>query len=292
MTSSVENALDDVKRRHDEMNRALSSLFPQFRDASERLVNELIRKVQEFERQEELYRVRADNDRAHIEKLEEENQLLRQDKQEHDKLRAACNRQNQKLDDYSNQIDALTDQNTQLTDQFRAADRELSALRLKNNEFSSELTRRAREFDEMRDQLELEKRTDLSNQATEHLEAMAKAKRAFENSLRKLEVDFDKRDRDVRDRDKEIARLNQELRALPLKLQANLVQSLRKQCATQPQPVTLPASPSRRKSASNPVRPMRHAIAGSSISSSASSASSYSSRHHGSTEPTNKRSRR
>lgn len=67
-------------RRYDELNRALSGLFPQFRDASEKLLNELMKKVQDLEQKDELYRAKAENDKARIERLEEENQLLRQDK--------------------------------------------------------------------------------------------------------------------------------------------------------------------------------------------------------------------
>jgi hypothetical protein len=55
-------------------------LFPQFRDASEKLLNELIKKVQELEQKEEASRIRATNDKSRIDRLEEENQLLRKDK--------------------------------------------------------------------------------------------------------------------------------------------------------------------------------------------------------------------
>jgi hypothetical protein len=55
-------------------------LFPQFRDASEKLLNELIKKVQELEQKEEASRIRTANDKSRIDRLEEENQLLRKDK--------------------------------------------------------------------------------------------------------------------------------------------------------------------------------------------------------------------
>lgn len=67
--------------KYNELTRSLSSLFPQFQNASARLIEELTRKAQDLEAQEELHRTRAENDRATIARLQEDNLALQQIKQ-------------------------------------------------------------------------------------------------------------------------------------------------------------------------------------------------------------------
>jgi len=289
MTSTVENALDDVKRRYDELNRALSGLFPQFRDASEKLLNELIRKVQELQQKEDIYRARAENDKARIDRLEEENQLLRKDKLDHEKLRTISDRQNMKLDEYSGQIDMLSDQNKQLSDQYRYAEHELASLRQKNNDLTAELSRKSHELEEFRDQCELDKRTELNNQAINHQHALSSTKETLQKALKKLKADFDQQANVLKKCNDEVVHLRKELKNAPLKYRAQAIQELQKMPLAEANRVIIPTSESRYRIKDNPVRPMQQALGGSSNGSSSISSSSHSRSHISNVGPARKR---
>lgn len=55
---------------------------------------------------------------------------------------------------------------------------------------------------------------------------MSKAKRVFEESLAKLEADFNRQKEAVKLRDKEIEKLSRELKVMPLHLKAQLVRTI------------------------------------------------------------------
>jgi chromosome segregation ATPase len=137
----------------------------------------------------------------------------------------------------------LNDQNKQLSEQYRFAEHELTNLRQKNNDLTADLARKSRELEAFRvwiswsffailpkfqDQCELDKRTELNNQANNHRLALASTKETLHKALEKLRADFDQQERVLRKCNDENVHLKKELKAAPVKYRAQAIQELQR----------------------------------------------------------------
>jgi len=286
----VEHALEAVKRTHDELVEGLNTLFPQFQTASNNLVKELTRRVQELERREQRHQQQVDGFQTRIDDLEKENRSLKGYKQEYEDLHRISEGQKLKIVDYARQIDELTQQNRQMLDRHEHAKQELTMLKSNENQLAGDLNRQMNDHQALIDQLEHNKKAELAKQAAEHSKAMSKQHKHFSEALKKLEHDIDDHMRIIADQKETITSQAREIKIIPLKIRAELIHGLNKAPVNNHFPI-VSNIPYNNLPRTNAAKLMHQAVAGSSLSSSSSSFTGSRRRTH-SVDPTDRNRKR